>query len=157
MHHQSLSLGCMRLLGTRRGETKFIYIYSESLFWNGFWFPLSCLFSWSEVAMNILFDLIFLKFYLHRLVAKKSNVKVLAYRILNFPIENHIKIKTWFLSRLSPLSESKFGHSSIFCPDSTNGRSPGEILVSSHDQEARAAAAVMFSFGGSESCQFFDL
>ena len=125
---------------TRR-ETKFIYIYSESLFWNGFWFPLSCLFSWSEVAMNILFDLIFLKFYLHRLVAKKSNVKVLAYRILNFPIENHIKIKTWFLSCLSSLSESKFGHSSIFCPDSTNGRSPGEILVSSHDQKARAAAS----------------
>ena len=95
------------------------FIYSESLFQNGFWFPLSCLFSWSEVAMNILFDLIFLKFYLHRLVAKKSNVKALAYRILNFPIENHIKIKTWFLSRLSsPDSESKYGHFNISCPDS---------------------------------------
>ena len=32
---------------------------------------------------------------------KKSNVKVRTYRILNFPIENHIKIKTWFLSHLS--------------------------------------------------------
>ena len=77
--------------------------------------------------MNILFDLIFLKFYLHRWVAKKPNVKVLAYRILNSQIENHIKIKLdFYLS--SQVSESKLGHLNILCRLYVF-RGPGETHV----------------------------
>ena len=106
--------------------------------------------------MNILFDLIFLKFYLHRWVAKKPNVKVLAYRILNSQIENHIKIKLdFYLS--SQVSESKLGHLNILCRLEVF-RGPGETQ-SGHwpGQQGRPAVAVMFSFEGSGSCQFFDL